>query len=126
MFALSCAKGDAYGAFAATVEAENTFIDEDNDKGAMSSASVMAKVANDDLRPHISISIKSLKSLIKRCWTSTASRRPTFEKILSVLEVRIRDEVFSSADKMQKDLQENAEKEEAVKKKTIQRARADV
>ena len=65
VFAMSCAKGDAYGAFAAMVEAENAFIDEDkdkdNDRGEMSSASVMAKVANDDLRPHIGISIKYLK-----------------------------------------------------------------
>jgi len=61
MFAMSCDKGDAYGAFAAIVEAENKYRDEDNDRGAMSSASIMAKVANEDLRPDIGISTKSLK-----------------------------------------------------------------
>jgi serine/threonine protein kinase len=63
MFAMSCDKGDAYGAFTSTVEAENAYAhrEEDNDRGAMSSASVMAKVANDDLRPDIAISIKFLK-----------------------------------------------------------------
>ena len=94
MFAMSCAKGDAYGAFAKCVSGgnskeggNNTITNNVGESGNTgSSNAIMAKVANEEIRPEVEIASKRLQGLVKSCWQDKNEDRPTFVEILEILK----------------------------------------
>jgi len=118
IFAMTCDEGDAYARFADTVakEAMDT-----------SNASVMMKVANEDIRPDLhQLEYRNLRALIKSCWMSRSSGRLTFNDIFRKLEKQVRDEIYKKADADFEKLREEKKAEDIRKKELISRARTEV